>query len=334
MSKLSHSSILSINKKEQLDFDILIHVGFPKCASTTLQENFFVQCEDVEYIGQCSPSVNMAAFENSIFLSSLLSLEECVFEEKYEEVLATLKSVLSGTKPAVVSSELAMISHYQSGMGTVAATDRWVIANRYKRLFPNAKILMVIRNQLSFLRSYYAAAKRSSIPLTMSFNQWLSFQQDRFDNGLQSVFHIPDYQLIYEMYEKIFGMNNIKVMLLENFIKNSSEALADICRFIGINDSVAANFNLDDRRNTRNSYAQALLGKAAIGFRPLKRVLPKSWNSRLLHYHLMNAAGAVFPFQPEYSESWKKDLRTLYKKGNRKLNNKLGLNMEMVDYPL
>ena len=82
-----------------------------------------------------------------------------------------------------------------------------VIANRIKNIFPNAKIIIIIRNQKAALESLYKDDVKYGY--LNDFKSW--FIGKRNNCGLDYF----KYSKMIEVYQEIFGNDNVKVLLFE-----------------------------------------------------------------------------------------------------------------------
>lgn len=141
----------------------LIHIGYPKCAST------FVQVEILPHIDIQTAQINSRPLSSNTFDKT-----------EYIRLIEESHGISTGS-PFVFSNE-SISTFGEDG------------ADRLHQCFPDAQIAIVIREQRSWLKSYYSHAVINTLNLTMSWEDFsLSFLKDdrnaarlRYDELIQS----------------------------------------------------------------------------------------------------------------------------------------------------
>jgi hypothetical protein len=136
---------------------LLVHVGYPKSASTWLQRQIFTNTDT----GFCSPWGEQAkiAIEH-ILVKDTFVFDQCLnqMQDSYEEVI--LESNAAGLVP-VISYEHFLVDP-MGGPSNVREGVR-----RIKTLFPECKILLIIREQKSMILSAYLEHLRRGFPVSI-----------------------------------------------------------------------------------------------------------------------------------------------------------------------
>lgn len=179
----------------------LIHIGYQKCGSTFFQKSVFPSLKEAELT------------VSSDFVQALMYYDDPVYADYCLDDGLTVQAEKNTDKIQIFSSEI--ITHrYHSFVR---------VADRLKRLSPDAKILAVIRNQPSFLRSAYMHR--------ILWGHGCTFE--RFMNNLAmdegAMFGINYYRYLSEYIERF---DNVKVVLFEQLF--TEEKLQEIMRFVGI----------------------------------------------------------------------------------------------------
>ena len=106
--------------------------------------------------------------------------------------------------------------------------DPGEIASRIKITLPKAKVLIVLRNQVDWIRSYYIY----HLNVLPGKNKTLyDFLSTRFG---KCVLFSGLYHNTIEPYNKLFGKENVYVMLLEQIKDDSNDALKRLSQFLGV----------------------------------------------------------------------------------------------------
>ena len=165
-------------------------------------------------------------------------LQEKVFPKMdvnfiYKENLVTAK--LSLDKVNLISDE--DLSHKIDIFGT----NKYEIANRIHRLFPNAKIIVVFREKEKWLKSLYNQYLKSF------YRPYISFE--KFRNIM-----IESGALEFDKYEQHLKnlFDDVLVLQFEDMKKDVYEFVSKICEFMGVDvpdfDTTPVNVSLNERQ--------------------------------------------------------------------------------------
>src|SRR5579871_719457 len=203
--------------KLQLDADLqantIIHIGFSKCASKTLQNLFTVH-----------EALTCINFHHTLDL--LLPHPGTPWEGErahraFSQLLSEARAV--GTIPIVSHERLTGIY------------DTIEIANRLHALLPHARVLICIREQIAMLASQYKHAVRHGS--TRTVREYLMTPWVADIPALHEVF--LRYRQVIAYYQALFGKERVCVKLVEE-LRDSPEAFyADLYRFLGIEPSAS-----------------------------------------------------------------------------------------------
>lgn len=205
---------------------ILIHIGFNKTASSWLQQKIFTS--DSEFFDPLSRKTRGQSTLAELFFSDgtyMLS----PFDDNEENINNEIDHILN-SRPA--GKKVFVLSHERlSGNPNSGGFDAKKIALMLKKTFPNGKVLILIREQKSFLVSYYF--QYLGIGGTLSIQKYLTRPYD----GKIPFFspnHINYYPLIKEYYD-LFGKDNVLVIPYELFSSSPGLFLDRLGRLLGIN---------------------------------------------------------------------------------------------------
>ena len=197
-------SLLQTTKMKQI-----IHIGGNKAASSLLQRQLFKKDTRIQYLGEESSS-NPQHIE---LLYTLINCDDSFYSEKLTKSWFNNPSCDRESKVFLFSSEDIMASSIPS-----------VCAHRLKKLLPNAKIVMVIRNQLTTLPSWYSNHGRflKNVPRRywksyVSFKDWLEYC---FSFPKESPVEAMNYYRFYKIFSSIFGKNKVHIFLYEDLKDN------------------------------------------------------------------------------------------------------------------
>jgi hypothetical protein len=223
-----------------------------------------------------------------------------------------------------------MISH-EGFSNSGDAADCFERARRLKTLFPESHILITIRNQLEIVGSMYLHGLKGSIARNQSFDEWIDAHLKQLPDAprLQWL----DYSQLCDFYVKLFGQENVKVMLFEHFKSDYRSFLTDLSRYLGVDGTTSQRIYEHRQQNPR-------LTTSAMGItRFYSRYFSGTWIARLIPpriskkvYSLITSIGR--PMEVSLSEERVAELSKLYKTGNDKLAEEFRLPLGDYGYPM
>jgi hypothetical protein len=172
---------------------VIIHIGFPKTATTWLQKRYFPKVQNFKYI---PPSVtNSDIVGCNDFFAQKIALDW-----------------LKGNK-IIISNENLL------GLARISEFIRIGLAERLKKLFPNAHIVIFIRNQIDLIASEYSWYIKNSGG-TYNPNDFV-FKSIRNPYGL-FLYKVQNlqYDKVIDLYQQLFGKKNIHIFLYEDLKNN------------------------------------------------------------------------------------------------------------------
>lgn len=199
----------------------IVHVGFPKTATTFLQWEIFPKLEGINYVDyrDCGK-----IFPPLIYLDDL--------DYNSTEVAQTLKTYKKGDSNLFSFESLAGAPFIFKGLG------RSKIPQRLKNLGFD-KAVITIRDQVDILDSLYRQyVIQGGVMRCKDFlnrdNKWSLYVR---------VFN-PDYlkyDSLISKYQEVFGVENVLVLTNESLKSNQDNYLGELQKFIGYNLSKSSN---------------------------------------------------------------------------------------------
>jgi hypothetical protein len=201
-----------------------IHVGYPKCLSTSLQRCYFSKHPDIDYCG-VGIKTNIDYIDKDISnlievyirYSNFKFFEKKInfFKKKISKKITRAK--VKGKKAIGVSAEILSIGF------SAKDNDNYEKARRLSYIFPkNTRIIILIRNQIDFLKSIYRESIR--VGYDKSYNDFINFH---LKFSCNSIISDIQYDEIYEIYCKFFKKKNILIIPFENVISNQKKIISD-----------------------------------------------------------------------------------------------------------
>ena len=189
-----------------MDRNVIIHTGYFKTGTTWFQKVFF-------------PKANNVAFSN---LANSSLDDNLILERPFDFSPEKVREHINELLPNEDSKTLVLSRERLSGHPFTGGYDAKIVADRLKETYPEATIIIFIREQKNAMISTYKEyVKRGGIA---PFESWI-YTHERT---------IPSFQLDYFNYHKqidyyfhVFGKQNVKVYTYEDF-KNQPEAFLKV----------------------------------------------------------------------------------------------------------
>lgn len=188
----------------------IIHIGFPKAASTWFQKSFFPHVRSPRYVDRAK--VNAA----------LLEANALTFDP--DEALAIMG--LARGEAGILSEEGLCGYQHNGGIDGIVTKE---FAHRIKAAFPDGRIVIMLRSQPSIIVSLYQqyiraggtyGPRRYLFPKQhLGRPEVVTYKQPRFDVD----FFL--YSRIVALYDELFGRENVHVFLFEEFRRDGLEFL-------------------------------------------------------------------------------------------------------------
>lgn len=190
----------------------IVHIGYPKTATKWFQHNFYPALKDIAFIQR-----------QDVFR---ILIKPDIFE--FDPVVAFQQiQLITENKRLIICEELLL-----GGLDISFGTGEFIqlMAHRIKSTLPDAEIVIFIRNQETMVASAYNQYIRSGG--TYSQARYLGYSK-RFKAFFKNhhLFNLKffEYDLIIDLYKKIFGFDKVHVFLYEDFLHNPIQFLNEYC---------------------------------------------------------------------------------------------------------
>lgn len=247
-----------------------IHIGYQKSASSYLQEKFFKK----------HPKINYINVENPGKLSEYLyNTPSNNFKLNYAKQLRDQEIL-----PYLNEKQINILADERF---TACWVSPYLVADRLYTLFPNAKILVIIRNQFEILRSLYDMHPYSYF---IQRKRWLNFKEwlnDNLENHDKSFLEGIYYNKMLSYYAKLFGRENIKVYLFEELVSLNENTILSLSQFLDVTQEELLNYlnvKPENKASTHALYHFKMKYFPSISFskfipRPLIKTVAKLYQS-------------------------------------------------------
>lgn len=174
----------------------LIHIGYPKAASTWLKENCFPLSNKFQLI-KGDVIVDQIIRPNALSFNP--HQHKVFFDTNYDDNIIISESMLSG-------------SLVMAGNNGVYTKE---ICSRLKAIFPDAQIIIFIRNQPDIIASSYLEYIKKGGSYNINRYLWRTI-----NIPLEFRLEFFEYNLVIDLYNKLFGKSNVHVFCYEHFAED------------------------------------------------------------------------------------------------------------------
>ncbi len=299
----------------------IIHPGFIKTATTTLQNNIFNNHSELFSIGRPWGDINSYFLDNFYSPAGYYNKKGVQNFIRQQQNLARKKG-----KKIILSDENLTYNYWNRGE----------ISKKLFDLFGESKIIFTIRNQYDMIASYYTkhAYELGGVPSPYSgryvnFKNWFEYCLDNWET---TVFGIFEFNKIIEIYENIFGKNNIHILIFEEFRKDKNAFLSKIANILEVDAKEMISLSDTGINNRSDSSGLHRLRKAQSFFFPqleMKKWLPKKIKDFIKS---QLAAGPVKKIN--FDAYTQNIIYERYKEGNKTLSEKFNINLSEHNYPI
>jgi Sulfotransferase family len=159
-----------------------------------------------------------------------------------------------------------------------------VAARRIAELRPDARIVAIFREPVSFLRSLHLQLLEVKIEDERDFARALDLEAERrqgrqiprncpWRRALQYSSHV-NYASQMRQYHELFGRDRVLLLLYDDFRSDNERVLRQLLRFVGVDDALEINsVSANPTVRVRSHGAHELLTTLAVGNGPLSRAV-------------------------------------------------------------
>jgi hypothetical protein len=284
---------------------IVIHIGLPKTATTTLQQLVFPAHPGMLYLGPKADFAVLDELMKAVCFADGLNYDS---EHTKRSVARLLSSLPPDERPRLISLE-TLTAHGQ---------DRLIKAKRLQQLLPDARIILTIRRPEDLLPSMYfqwlkGLGGKFSSP--MSLDGWL---EQEWENRRSGAFLRLQFAKILGTYRALFGGAGVLLLFYEELVTDVARFATKLSNFIGVDEFTTEQLLSGGKANPRMTklrYSEVQLYGRFPWLKPMARVrrlLPdpvKVVARRLLQ---REASAALSP-------DWRQSIRDYARRENRAL---------------
>lgn len=250
------------------DSNLTVHVGLPRTASTFLQERIFDQLKSIHYIGKTRP--NYPAWLKEWHYAS-----DCDFQNHRTWIRNHLNEVMVEGKPNVLSSE--MFTMWGNQTSTQAA--------RLHAVAPGARIVMVLRDPLDRMRSFYKAIVGFD-GFWEPMSDLMGWNETPYVFYKQKPIFLGDYYYndLVQAYRRYYSEDRMLVLRYEEMVESPEAFFFKLTSFIGSDEDLSPllkQIHMKENQSTTGDKLLELRQRNAVRvIHEAKKLLGKAWESR------------------------------------------------------
>ena len=198
---------------------VLIHPGYPKSGSTSLQKNIFQRHPDLHCVFP-----NPAHEAATALFREITHNRDRNMTTVEREWAASITPTFTPLRLNVISNERMLSGH----------RDPTAVCRDFKRLVPEARVLIVFRPQIELLRSIYDMfpfERRDPKRRPLKFSVWL---EKTLAHPRESIAGALDYSEVVDAYASAYGPHNVFGISLQRLAEDE-QAQRACAQFIGLN---------------------------------------------------------------------------------------------------
>lgn len=299
----------------------IIHVGAPKTASTSLQRRLFQKHERIVYFGEDGDGLRDE--RETHLLDSMIFDDDAYYDE------AACREIVEAQKMRAKGRTLIY-----SNADIMASRLVRVCAIRLRRLFPDASVLFVLRNQTTAIESYYlnhgAFLKPAPKPYFrkyVGFDDWMQFSKDFPRLSAIGCF---EYDTHLKEYTARFGRDKVLVVLYEELMGDRPAFAEKLARLLKIDAAEVERALSSGRERPRITGKQMHYHRfrsklASLGLAPSAYAFDRS---------VMDRFGNGGSANLKIDDKWREWIRNHFAPGNRWVAETFDLPLDRYGYCL
>ncbi|MGI9413859.1 MAG: hypothetical protein ACR2PM_09320 [Hyphomicrobiales bacterium] len=303
---------------------LLLHLGYPKCASTTLQNGLFYALHKggaVNFIGRAWESDYFGPAENkkdykAWFESVFLDQDEATARRVHERAPLSF----SEDKLNLISEGLFLMREQHD--------DQLVIPEKIGAYFRDKvdemQLLFVIRSQQTMIMSYFVQNYRHIKESTFS-----AFLDNHLTSTKPKNFKIFNLHDVLSRYAQVVGKDNLRIVYYEDLLNDREAFQRDLGAVLGVGPDLVGSLiekpHLNKTKKEEKGSVVRKFNRLSVGEK-VKRVLatgdPRAASSSAPREKIV---------VPPITEEQKRVIFDTFRDGNLKIADELGLDKERME---
>lgn len=331
---------------------LLIHPGYGKTATTWLQRKVLPNVSSSLYLGKDPFFSNIFERSHNNLFEPLYGIDtyrarnSATLIDKYANLIR-LRLNSSGTpiKRVILSDECILdYANYNAELNIYILSQ---LVRKLENDFDEIKILVTIRNQETYLTSYFAYDYQN---LKGRFRSFDKFIQYGYDNPTYSVFGGIHYHLVLAEMNRLFGKEKVKFLPYEYLVENPENFIRQIAIFFEVEPAELVKYasapseNVNITKEGKHAVRDMnLLGGAILNLSVLYKksgifnAMPNALNDKIKFFRnivFKRLSGINYVGNVAMDERTIKMVRSMYVRSNQELAKLADIDLEKLGWPV
>ena len=306
---------------------LIIHIGVGKTGTTSLQNNLFINLPGYKCLGR----PNHQRYEYRNFFKGIMTAESYELDHLAIPFCEIVNSYLESGVSVIISDE-CLLSYKQPFSH---------VFYRLKKCFPNAEILVTLRNQLTAIPSFYyhEGFFLKSVPNADFFNRkkiisLSDFLEFYLSSDVNSYLNCLSYEKLLKSLELFFDKSNIHLLLFEDMVNAEYHFFNMLSNILGIEHSILLNLWNDKPVLNKGVSGDDLILKKIRSLIPIKSV------SSIIPFtgFMKSTLSSFIPRKKRYSiedfPTYLTRINTFYDADNNYVRSQYGIDLAAYKYPV
>jgi hypothetical protein len=299
-----------------------IHIGYPRTATTTLQNHLFATSSNLLYLGKPFKDKSIENWVNELCFNTTLDYSHKEFHDWIQDYR---------------NKKDFSIFLSNEGFLMPSAQDLKITCERLQKVFGSCHIILTLRNQWDIISGYYYLAGRkgrqlfvNGIPSLPSFplsvNKWVEYSLMHKTDPLNfhhiSLLAYLDFHKVIKFLKSAFGHENVSVFLFENFKAEKNLFSNQLKALLGCEFSAK---DFEKKHDNKTIYNEFIV---------------KSYLDRI--YHKLSGGTYFFKQKPPSSDLFKSNLKKefllelehYFCEANNRLQENIDYDLIKLGYPM
>lgn len=224
---------------------LIIHIGYPKTATTSLQLNLFgdlMKDGKIEYLNHLGKDEDYLGKVSCVkIIQNIISGKDFSPHELKKE-FQSLKRIKKRT--SIISAETISTISPKSSFSSVNSDGKnnaYKFHSTFKNYFDNIEVIIGIRSQRTMLQACYKQWYHLIVGEQPKFQNpelWIqsNFQQNLSDNNL-----LFNYNELIQTYQTAFGSDKVHVLIYEELLYNKDQYYNKLANIVNVQKTYVAN---------------------------------------------------------------------------------------------
>ena len=267
---------------------LIVHIGYPKTATTTLQHNLFKGLNKSGEIAWLhgNPHFN----DNSkLIVRAEAHIAEITGDGRDNFTEEDLEKEKDGFK--MINKEISVIS--DESLSFKFPDFSWVysrdaiqnmekIKTLFSPYFDSIEIIMTARNQQTIIPSFYVQCYKRLVSEDSRFTDMATWVNERFSMHAQDL--IFDYAQMYGACASVFGKKKVHILIYEDLLHDKTSFYSALGRVLNVNSAEIERLIEINTQNTTKKSKEGYLGTKNSAFHkrivsPVRKLIFKNSNS-------------------------------------------------------